>query len=139
MIDCAPENPVLAEIAAMQAKLQALFLAAVSPAKIEALANSLVDQAIAGNMTAAKLVVPYFLGKPAARPKPVAPEEKPTPVAPAEEPTPDEALEKADEPEVVEVFRFVADDSRSLNSPGEPVSCGRFPSDTSCVAGLPSG
>ncbi len=63
--------------------MQAVFAGAFTVEEVQALARVLYAKALEGNLTAAKMILPYILGKPSTAPKTPEPEESPT-----AEPTP---------------------------------------------------
>ena len=54
-------NPHFAKVAS----LRSAVLASVSPATVKKLVKSLVSQALAGDIAAAKVILPYLIGQPA--------------------------------------------------------------------------
>src|SRR5689334_22132022 len=59
-----PGNPAARQAAALKAS----FLRAATPAKLTELAEKLLSQALAGDVTASQLFLAYALGKPKAEP-----------------------------------------------------------------------
>jgi hypothetical protein len=54
-------NPLFGKVAT----LRSAALKSVTPATVKGLIKSLIDQAMAGDITAAKLILPYLIGQPA--------------------------------------------------------------------------
>lgn len=54
-------NPLFGKVAT----LRSAVLKSVTPATVKGLVKSLIDQAMAGDIAAAKLILPYLIGQPA--------------------------------------------------------------------------
>jgi hypothetical protein len=54
-------NPLFGKVAT----LRSAVLKSITPATVKGLVKSLIDQAIAGDIAAAKLILPYLIGQPA--------------------------------------------------------------------------